>query len=266
VCCPLYPARYLAILQPFPRTSIHDGFTYNSFEFLPNGHGDGLAYFCLAIGAKEQQSVLDIYVLRDNIWAIYSSIVCEIYQIELLLLRSLIAEDKIYNLVSVDSNYKLLSLDISSSSLSLVNLPEEVKCQRTDLSLANDSGVHLIHVRGSELRIWHYMVDNNGLPNWLLVNTICLHEICANHMIPTSMFEARDPFSFLMLRAVGFNSGLFFLEKSARVLYLFDTKRRMAKKVFEVTPEEMNIYSVRPLMMVWPPKFPVMKEGCDPKE
>jgi hypothetical protein len=40
----------------------------------------------------------------------------------------------------------------------------------------------------------------------------------------------------------------------------------MAKKVFEVTREEMNIYSVRPLMMVWPPKFPVMKEGCDPKE
>ena len=51
------------------------------------------------------------------------------------------------------------------------------------------------------------------------------------------------------------------------VLYLFDIKHKEAKKVYEVTQEDRYIYGVTPFMMVWPPKFPVIKEGyCDPKE
>ncbi|KAM0844465.1 hypothetical protein ACQ4PT_057027 [Festuca glaucescens] len=265
VRCPLYPARDLAILPPLPRTSIHDGKTYYSLEIIPNGGGYGLPlpYLCLAIGCKEQQSVLDLYVLQDNIWAIYTSAVTEIRRIELLL-SCLIVDDRIYNLAHVDGTYKLVSLNLSSSCLSLVNLPEEVEWLQTDLSLENDSEVHLIHVKGSQLRIWLYMVDNNGLANWLLVNAICLHDICANHMIPTSIFEnVGDP--GLVVDAAGVNSGLFFLERDD-VLYLFDIKRKTAKKVFKVTQEGAHLHQIRPFMMVWPPKFPVMKEECDPNE
>ncbi|XP_020157786.1 uncharacterized protein [Aegilops tauschii subsp. strangulata] len=232
---PLYPARYIAILPTVPDTSMHDGFKYFHCEILPNGAGsDGLSYFCLAIGCKDQQSVLDVYVLRENLWAIYSSAVTEINEIELLL-TSLIVDDKIYNLIRVSGILKLVSLDLASSCLSLVNLPEEVDYMSTELSLANDSRVHLIHVKGSQLRIWHYIVDKKGPANWLLVDTICLREICVNHMISIRMFEDVGN-SALIVHAVGVNPGFLFLETDG-VLYLFDLERKAAKKVYEVTQE-----------------------------
>uniref|UniRef100_M8BWD7 F-box protein AT5G49610-like beta-propeller domain-containing protein n=1 Tax=Aegilops tauschii TaxID=37682 RepID=M8BWD7_AEGTA len=165
VRCPLYPARYIAILPPLPDTSIHDGFAYYEYDIVPSVSGDG--YFYLALGCKEEQSVLDVYVLQGDIWAIYCSAVTDIYQIELLS-TSLIVHDKIYNLANASGIYKLVSLDLASSSLSIVNLPGEVDYTSTDLSLANDSGVHLIHVKGSQLRIWRYMVDKKGLANCYL--------------------------------------------------------------------------------------------------
>ncbi|CAM0909033.1 unnamed protein product [Alopecurus aequalis] len=264
VLCPLYPARYIAILPPLPQTSIHDGFAYCNHEILPNGGGNGLPCLCLAIGFKEQQSLFDVYVSQKNTWAIYSSVVIEIPGMKLLLPSSLIVEDRIYNLACVSSTFKLVSLDISSSRLSLVNLPEEVQLLRTGLSLENDSEVHLIHLKGYELRIWLYMTDNVGLANWLLVNTICLHQICANHMIPTSIFE-NIPDPDLVVYPVGVNSGLIFLDMDD-VLYLFDIKLKTAKMVFQITREDKRLNQIRPFMMVWPPKFPVIKEECDPKE
>ncbi|XBI13280.1 hypothetical protein VPH35_140032 [Triticum aestivum] len=243
VRCPLYPARYIAILPPLPDTSIHDGFAYYEYDIVPSVSGDG--YFYLALGCKEEQSVLDVYVLQGDIWAIYCSAVTDIYQIELLS-TSLIVHDKIYNLANASGIYKLVSLDLASSSLSIVNLPGEVDYTSTDLSLANDSGVHLIHVKGSQLRIWRYM-------------------ICVNHMISTRMFEDVGN-SALIVHAVGVNSWFLFWEWDG-VLYLFDIKGKEAKKVYEVTQEDRYIHGVRPFMMVWPPKFPMMKEGyCDPKE
>uniref|UniRef100_A0ACD6AFA5 Uncharacterized protein n=1 Tax=Avena sativa TaxID=4498 RepID=A0ACD6AFA5_AVESA len=238
VLCPLYSARYLATLPSLPETGIHDGFTYRRCEILPNGRGgDGMPYFYFAIGwcNKEEQSVLDVYVLQDDIWAIYASVTTEIPRIDLLLPNSLIVGDKIYNMACVGGSNRLVSLDLASSCLSLVNLPEEVEFKRTELSLKNDySEVHLNHVKGSQLRIWLHMVDNDdGLANWLLVNTICLHEICADYMIPTGVLEDVGD-SKLLVYAAGVDSGLFFMEKD-EVLYLFDIKRKTAKKVFEAT-------------------------------
>uniref|UniRef100_A0ACD5Z880 Uncharacterized protein n=1 Tax=Avena sativa TaxID=4498 RepID=A0ACD5Z880_AVESA len=265
VRCPLYPSRYISFLPPVPKTSL----TCYRCDILTNGGGDGQPpYFCLVIGSREQHSVFDVYVLEKDTWAMHSSAVTEIPRIKLLLPRSLIVDGMmIYNLALVGGTYKLVSLDVSSACLSLVSLPEEVELLRADLSLENDdSQVHLIYVRGSQLRIWLYMmVDNDAtLDNWLLVDTICLLAICANHMMPTSIFEDVDD-SELLVYAVGVNSGLFFLEKD-EVLYLFDTKRKTAKKVFEATQEDKRLYEVTPFMMVWPPKFPVMAEGCDPKQ
>uniref|UniRef100_A0ACD6AB89 Uncharacterized protein n=1 Tax=Avena sativa TaxID=4498 RepID=A0ACD6AB89_AVESA len=270
VRCPLYPRRHISFLPPVPKTSINGGLTCYRCDILTNGGGDdGQSYFCLVIRSKEQHSVLDVYVLEKDTWAMYSSAVTEIRKIDLLLPRSLILDGMIYNLALVGGTYKLVSLDVSSARLSLVNLPEEVvELLRTDLSLENDdSEVHLIYVRGSQLRIWLYMVDNDDgtLNSWLLVDTICLLRICAaNHMMPTSIFEDVDD-SELLVYAVGVDSGLFFLEKD-EVLYLFDIKRKTAKMVFAATQEDKRLYEFIPFMMVWPPKFPVMTdEGCDPK-
>ncbi|KAI4969861.1 hypothetical protein ZWY2020_000775 [Hordeum vulgare] len=240
VRCPLYPARYIDNLPPLPHISIHDGFTYYEYEILPkvSGAGDGLSYFYLATGCHEQDSVLDVYVLQGDIWAIYSSALTEIFQIHLLFI-SLIVDDKIYNIALVSGIYKLVSLDLASSCLSLVNLPEEVEYMSTDLLLANDSEVHLINIKGSQLRIWHYMVDKKGLTNWLLVDTICLREICVNHMISTTMFGDVGG-SALIVYAAGVNPGFLFLW-SDDVLYLFDLEHRVAKKVYEVTPEDIAL-------------------------
>lgn len=197
-------------------------------------------------------------MLQDGLWAIYSSAVTETFRIGLLL-SSLIVDGRICNLTCVSGIYKLVLLDLASSRLSLVDLLE-VEFQTTGMSLANDSGVHFIHVKGSQLHIWLCTMDKNFLPNWLLIDTICLREICANHMIPTSMFEAVGD-SALVLNAVGVHSGFLFLEKND-VLYLFDIKHKAAKKVYEVTQEDKYLYRVRPFMMVWPPKFPIMKGRC----
>ncbi|XBI03835.1 hypothetical protein VPH35_132205 [Triticum aestivum] len=255
VRCPLHPATHTTILPPCPNSSIHGGFTYYYHEFLLNrGARYGLSFFFLAIARKEQQSVLDVYVLQDDIWAICSSAVTEIKQF-FPVFGSLTAGDKIYNLSRVSGTYKLFSLDLLSSCLSLVDLPEE------------DSGVHFIYSRGSHLRIWLYKVDKNGLGNWLLIDTICLREIFANHMIPTTMFDAVGP--AVGVHAAGDNSGFLVLDLNRVTYLLFDIKHKALKKVYEVTEEDRNhgyFYGLIPFMMVWPPKFPVMKEGCDPKQ
>ncbi|KAF7111316.1 hypothetical protein CFC21_111340 [Triticum aestivum] len=267
VRCPLYPARDTAILPTVPNTSIHhDGFTYHDREILVSRGGQCLSYFCLAIMHKEQQTVVDVYALQQGTsWTIYSSSVTDIPRIRLLLPSTLLADAKIYNLAFVNS-YKLILLDLVSRSLSFVNFPEEVKRLSFELSLTNDSHLHLIHVKGSQLRIWlHRMDSNNGVSNWFLERTICLREICANYRIPTCMFKDGSDSAVAKVHAVGVDSDFVFLEME-HVLYLFDIKSKAAKKVYKMTPEDKILYSVIPFMMVWPPKFPALKEMRDPTE
>ncbi|CAM0909038.1 unnamed protein product [Alopecurus aequalis] len=263
VRCPLYPARDTTTLPPVPNTSIihGDGITYYDREILPKGNdgGDGMSYFCLAIGSKEHKTVMDVYVLEGDVWAIHSSAVTEIPKIDLLLSSTLIGNGKIYNVAPVNNSPKLILLDLVSSSLSVVNFPEEMNPSSYELSLTDDSGLHLIHVKGFQLRIWLHKMIDSGVSSWFLEGTICLREIWANCMMPTCIFkDASD--SFVKVHAVGVNSEFVFLEMDA-VIYLFDIKRKVANKVYEVTAEDKSLASVIPFMMVWPPKFPVMDDG-----
>ncbi|XBI41375.1 hypothetical protein VPH35_125843 [Triticum aestivum] len=231
VRCPLYPGRYTTILPPVPQTSsIHDDrFTYYDREVILKGGDDGLA--------ADNCGCVIVYVLQDDIWAIYSSVATEFTRISLRLdhVASLIGDGKIYTLAYVSGINILIVLDLVSASLSLVNLPEE------DL----------------QIRIWLHGVDgNNGAANWFLVNTICLREICANHMIPSHGFKDAD------VHAPGSNSEFVFIEVD-NALYLFYIKSKVLKKVYDVTEEDDYVFSVSPFMMVWPPKFPLMKEGRD---
>jgi hypothetical protein len=262
VSSPLYPARYTAVLPTVRDTSVHDdSVTYHEREILAKaggGAGDGLSYFCLAMGYKEQQTVMDVYVLQNGVWAIHSSTVTQVPKIELQLPRTLLGDTKIYNSASVNDRVKLVVLDLVSSSLSLLDLPEEMLPLSFELSLTDDSHLHLIHVKGSQLHIWLHQMDGNGLSSWFLEGTICLHEICANSMLPNCILKDAN------VEAVGGNSRFVFMEADD-VLYLFDIKNKAAKKVYEITPEAKSLDCVIPIMMVWPPKFPVMMERCDPK-
>ena len=106
-------------------------------------------------------------------------------------------------------------------------------------------------------------MDNNGVTNWVLVNTICLREMCTNNVIPSRVFKDEEDFVFLC--AVGEDFEFVLLEKD-RVIYMIDLKCNTAKKVYEEQDQDEYVDSVIPFTMVWPPKFPAIMEGCDPKE
>jgi hypothetical protein len=258
---PLHPARYTAVLSAVPKTRIHDAdFTYDDLEILPRagcGGGDGMSYFCLATKSKEQQTFMDVYVLRDDdVWAFHSSAVSEIPKIEPILPCTLLGDSKIYNVARVNNSYRLILLDLVSSSLSLLSFPEEMNPMSFELSLTDDSGLRLNHVKESQLRIWLHKMDDNGVSSWLLQGTVCLLEICSNSNIPACIFkDVGDSFAKVHVVAVSFE--FVFLEMDS-VLYLFDTKRKVANKVYDVTLEDKSLASVIPFMMVWPPKFPAI--------
>ncbi|XBI41371.1 hypothetical protein VPH35_125839 [Triticum aestivum] len=240
VRCPLDPAGNMPILPLVHETSIHDGY-YDIDGIISNSGGDDVSFFLLALGSNGKQTSVDVFLLKDDVWAIYSSVVTEIPDIDLLF-PSLIGDRKIYNTVDcvgmIDN--KLFLLDLVTSSLSLVNLPEEMDLLRN----------------GYQLRIWLHRMDNNGVSNWFLEGTVCLHEICANSMIPTCKSKDVND-SFFTVYAVGTNSEFVFLGMED-VLYLFHIKSKAAKKVYEVKPGDKGLAYVTPIMMVWPPKFHVM--------
>jgi hypothetical protein len=220
-----------------------------------------MSFFYLATVSKEQQTAVYVYMLQDHTWAILASAVSEIPEIDRLE-STLIGDGKIYSVARVSKTWKLLLLGLVSSTLSLINLPEEVNFLTTRLSLANDSGVHLAHVKDFQIRIWLHRVDNNGVANWTRVNTICLGDMCTSNTIPSHVFEVDD--DLIRIYAVGQNCEFVLLGKDNAV-YMFDLKLKAAKKVYEAGWGE-HVCSVSPFMMVWPPKFPSIMEGCHPKE
>jgi hypothetical protein len=68
------------------------------------------------------------------------------------------------------------------------------------------------------------------------------------------------------LCAVGDNAEFVLLEIFGTIVFL-DITSRQAEKVYELTPEDKELVSVRPLMLIWPPVFPELKEAYyDQKE
>ncbi|VAH84395.1 unnamed protein product [Triticum turgidum subsp. durum] len=87
------------------------------------------------------------------------------------------------------------------------------------LSRVDDgSGVYLIHIKLLQLHIWLH----NGV-NWLLVDTICLSEICADLL-------EDEPTPDIQINHVGDYNEFVFLKIGRCALYL-DVKRMMLRKV-----------------------------------
>jgi hypothetical protein len=81
----------------------------------------------------------------------------------------------------------------------------------------------------------------------------------------TTWHSVDEQSASVKIYVVGDNARFVFLEMFRAVVFL-DITSRQADKVYQLTPEDKELVSVRPLMLIWPPVFPPMKEGCDQKD
>ena len=94
--------------------------------------------------------------------------------------------------------------------------------------------------------------------NWLLVDTICLHEILELLGMSDNTLEDED-IAKVRITQVGDNGQFVFLRMSQCILYL-DIKCRTPCKVYENKGNGQYCHSIHPLMMIWPPNFPALKD------
>ncbi|KAG2650380.1 hypothetical protein PVAP13_1NG194300 [Panicum virgatum] len=269
VCGPLSPAGNTAVVPPPPPpppiqlTNDDECLIYHYGEFLPDDD-DGRSYFCVVMGYSELQTTVYLYELQDMSWVVRASAAA---QLPLLPPRSrvmLFDNSKFYMLSATN---KILVCDFPSSSISVMELPNGVLNKHGGcimLSRGDGSGIFLVHVKESQLQIFHCGKDSDNPGNWLLVDYICLRQVCAN-LDMTTWPSVDGQSASVKICTVGDNARFVFLEMFGAVVFL-DITSRQADKVYQLTPEDKELVSVRPLMLIWPPVFPPMKEGCDQKE
>ncbi|XBH59898.1 hypothetical protein VPH35_114572 [Triticum aestivum] len=119
----------------------------------------------------------------------------------------------------------------------------------TILSRADDaSSVYLIHVEELQLCVWLHKGAN-----WLVMDTICLRETCAN-------LGMLDCDALPMINHVGDNSEFVFL-RMGQCIFHMDIKCKTLCKLYEITNEDLCSSYIHPVVMIWPPTFPVLKNG-----
>ena len=86
----------------------------------------------------------------------------------------------------------------------------------------------------------------------MLVDTICLHDMCAN----LEMLDCTTA----QIKQLGDNAEFLFLQMDQSVLYL-DIKCRTLHHVYEMTRYDQIAYcDIYPLKMIWPPAFPTLQD------
>ncbi|XP_037445207.1 uncharacterized protein LOC119314580 [Triticum dicoccoides] len=250
----LCPERGIDDVPPLPSTQ--DRSCQNFGAILSKEEGNGLSYFyVLTEGTDETEKfTMRVYMLQGSVWCLHT---LATYRLHLPLPRAIVVlvDNKIYMVASPAGD--IIVLDLTASSLSRIQLPPGVKYHsfNTVLSRADDpSGIYLIHVNGFKLHIWLHTGDN-----WLLVDTICLHEMCANLRMLDSTLEDEHTSRCYICQA-GDNAEFLFLKMCGCVLYL-DVKNRTLRKVHAMAQKDLHFTAVYPFMMVWPPTFPALKDG-----
>uniref|UniRef100_A0A0A9CWZ3 Uncharacterized protein n=1 Tax=Arundo donax TaxID=35708 RepID=A0A0A9CWZ3_ARUDO len=264
VCSPLSPAGDTVTVPspppppPVQLTSDEECIIYHYGEFLPD-EGDGRSYFCLVMGYSEQQTTVHLYELQDMCWVIRASVAAQL-SVSPPKARVMVFDDtKFYMLSTLN---KILVCDFPSLSISTMELPDGVENEHTGsimLSRGDGCGIYLIHVKESQLRVFY----SGNAGNWFLVDTIYLREVCTNLEITASpSLDGNN--AAVKICAVGDNANFVFLGMSGAIVFL-DITSKQIEKVCEVTPEDQKFISIWPLMLLWPPVFPQLKEGCDQK-
>uniref|UniRef100_A0A453LKY5 Uncharacterized protein n=1 Tax=Aegilops tauschii subsp. strangulata TaxID=200361 RepID=A0A453LKY5_AEGTS len=250
---PLCHGGGLTIVPSLPRPLLPLGSSC-TFRQVLSKQGDGLSYYYLYVESSNQEYRMHVYMMQDGSWRRHHLL--DIGQ--LLRPRSkpkaVLVGNKIY-MAAGPTN--IVVLDLKTLSFSTVQLPQGVEHGSrgtTMLSRAGDaSGVYLIHVKEFQLRIWLRKEDN-----WLLVDSICLHEMCAN--LRKSDSTIKNGHNVLLMDQVVDYGDFVFLQMGGCVLHL-DVRCRTLRKVYEYRSTHLG--DIHPFTMIWPPAFPTVKyESC----
>jgi hypothetical protein len=162
--------------------------------------------------------------------------------------KSMLVDNKIYMPAAAR---EIVVLELTASCFATIQLPQGVEYgpRNTMFSRAEDTAaIYLVYVKELKVSVWLHNGDG-----WLLVDTICLLEICSSL---TMLDRNASP----RLRHVGDNAEFVFWEMSRCTLYL-DVKCRIMRKVYEMTDMYQFDADIHPFMMISPPTFPVLKDG-----
>ncbi|XP_037470974.1 uncharacterized protein LOC119344712 [Triticum dicoccoides] len=189
VHCPLYRKRDMAFIPPPPR--VQDRNPYILVAVLSKEEGDDLSYFCMLVkyATEKGKFKVHIYMLQDGKWYIHAS-VTDHFNYPRVGQKPVLINNKIYMVSSLSG--EITVLDLTALTFSTIQPPQGVESHyfSTIFSQANDpSGVYLIHDHAEEfqLRIWLHKEDS-----WLLVDTICLHDMRAVLGMSDHCIEEKD--------------------------------------------------------------------------
>ncbi|CAN6251256.1 unnamed protein product [Urochloa humidicola] len=263
---PLHPARGLVT---FPRLPTMADELYVFREVLSRECDNGLEYFWFELDYcdKKEIATAHVYKLQDDAWSLQVSATTKISKLLTSVLNALtvfLVDDKIYMGITV---HNILVLDLTSSTFSTVKYPiEHLKSMNKlvidgeiMLSRANGSGLCLAHLNKFQLRVWLLTgCDGSIMGDWLLVNTICLRDLCANLKISNNTSEVEHGTN-VYIHEVGDNAEFVFFQMHGCVLYL-DVRSSSLQNVYRKTEKNARVASLYPYLMTWPPIFPALKE------
>ncbi|KAK3152784.1 hypothetical protein QOZ80_2BG0163560 [Eleusine coracana subsp. coracana] len=250
-------------------------------------HPAFLRRFCTAPSGQREQPDYDtthVGELRDGAWQSITSPAGDHFPLDLkpaAPFRTVIVAGKHYLISTPSGIAAVRSLAAAASSsggtLSCISTvfitpPDGMDCgEKTDLSpsWADESGIYLVHVRELQLSVWLYRLDSG---TWLLEDTLCLRKVCADSGLKPLVFQdglSPDTTDVRIIDAAkwhGRDAKFVFLKTGRRHVLYVDIKGRTAEKVYAIQPAEDGDYKIHPLVMIWPPVFPIIKDVDNDKK
>lgn len=98
-------------------------------------------------------------------------------------------------------------------------------------------------------------MGGGGGDNWKLVDTVCLRQAFGD-LADTAWLSGEF---VLYVYDVGDNAEYVFLEMQEQIFYMHVSSRRVEKVLDGETRDPRRPFDAFPMMMVWPPTFPKLK-------
>ncbi|CAL4888858.1 unnamed protein product [Urochloa decumbens] len=271
---PLHPlGQETSVLPPQPPTTWQE---CPHAMFLPDEDGDESSCYRLDIAYKNHTVYARVFVLKAETWATHSGAMADLIRPpKEILTRSLLMNGKIYMLTM--AGY-ILALHLANWSFFTVDLPGGVEYEYSSnlaLCRGDNSVLYLFHLKEDKLFVWmqrmndHLKGDklivsttclksmdgNNAATQWILSDTISLHETCGHLRVQGCMGD-------VSVVGVGDNAEFVFLEfEENGIIVYMHIKSRKVKVVYQRGPDNDIAIRVLPFMMVWPVVLPKFAAG-----
>ncbi|CAM0947934.1 unnamed protein product [Alopecurus aequalis] len=169
---PLCALKGIQFVPPLPHVQDRNRQKFSSI--ISKDEGSTLSYLYLLGESTGEagKTMAHVYLLQDGVWRMQTSVICHLHRMYVGP-KALLMGNNIY--VPTGTGDDIMVLDLMASSFSTIQVPQGVKYHyfKSMLSRADDaSSVYFIHVEEFQLRVWLHKGDD-----WLLVDTICLHEM-----------------------------------------------------------------------------------------